>query len=368
MRVSEIKEICEDFEPIRDSDGLVKCQFFRDEMCSLPGEFLCKFIEEIKRRGDADFEASKKAEKISKAPATSPPANSPAFVSFDGKKTDKKAFSTPVEMNRTNRSSFSDTHDVPHTRGDKSDKPEFVFSHSRIGTFKQCPFKYFLKYILELPLEVTPAWAILGRAYHKAIETAYRTHGEKFDFDTTGDNYEDAKIRAVVEGALGSLYEEGEYEVENHFKMEVKDFFIRGYIDIYDIANARIIEHKTSGNAGAFNLLNVIYQFAMYLQAKPDTRLYKVNVIQKPRHKPKKTETPEEFGARILKEIKAAPAKYLKTIDFHASEIDVQKYFKEQVSVMEHIMACHQSGMFVRNPSACMTMACEYGKPCLTKL
>jgi len=352
MKVSDIKEICGDFSPVRDSDGNVKCQYWREQMCSLPGEFLCKVMVEMERR-QVQETAEAAAEKLRGRGAEKFSMEIPSET-----KTSTSPETKPETPTKTTKTKIS----VP------KDKPEFTFSHSRIGTFKQCPFKYFLRYVLELPTEGVPAWATLGRAYHQAIETAYQTHGEKFDFDSTGDLYDDAKIRAVVEGALSSLYEEGEYEVENHFKLEVKDFFIQGYIDLYDKTNHRIIEHKTSGNADNFNILNVIYQFAMYLQAKPETRLYKVNVIQKPRHKPKKGEKPEEFGARILKEIQAAPHKYLKCIDFHASEINVQKYFDEQVSVVEHIMKCHETGMFVRNPMACMTMACEYGEPCVTKL
>lgn len=54
-----------------------------------------------------------------------------------------------------------------------------VYSHSRLDTFRQCPRKFYYRYIAKIPLEDEPEQIapFLGSRVHDALEHLYRQAG-----------------------------------------------------------------------------------------------------------------------------------------------------------------------------------------------
>jgi len=331
MKTEDILKICNDFRIYNDPEtGKDRCMYYRDKTCSLPDKFLCKFLDEMARR---------------------------------------KEESTKI------------TKPVPETAAADGPVSDFEVSFSRVSLFNSCPYKYYLRYVEHAEPEVEQKWKIVGSAYHKAIETAYRTKGEGVSFETTGDEFEDFKIKAIIEGIYDKIFTFSEadmYEVEEPFKLRIpivlperkpwSHILIRGYVDLYDRRNLAIVEHKTSGDIEGFSLLNVLYQFSVYKAVKDQAKMYSINLIQKPRQRPKKGEGPVEFYQRILGEVREDPTKYYKRVDFHETEVDFKYYFDEFLLNVDTILFCHERGVFVRNPLNCLTMECEYRKTCVSRI
>lgn len=390
MNINDIKKICPDFVPYEDSEtGNVQCKFFEDGMCRTPNHFVCDYLtymenqertkeEPEKIQGQIKFNANVQSEasRATTETTTVTTINKVRKIP-EGKGDQLPGWATDAENKIEGKgdedNKKADDKEIEKVYTAKQDRDfEFIFSHSRISLFESCPFKYKLKYIEKVEPEITQKWKTVGRSYHQAIEHYLKT-GTTDDliFESTGDPYEDAKIIGVMEG-IGHNIKRAENpddtEVEQKVVTEIDGYKVQMYIDGYDKAAKAIIEHKTRADITSFSLLSVIYQLSFYVKGRPETEQYRVNLIGKPKLRPKKGESVGGFKDRVYGDVKKNPQKYFREITYHRSEFDVEKYQNEIAHKIKEIMRCHEDDMFVRRPGSCAMQECEYRKVCMSKL
>jgi len=113
-----------------------------------------------------------------------------------------------------------------------------IFSFSRLSLYETCPYRFYLKYVLDRPEPVTKPLA-LGKAVHKAIELLIQ-----------GADEEEAVIAALIEcdfhpevtrDEIVSLTRSAprlEGRAEVHFELPLtpaSDLKLQGYIDLLQI-------------------------------------------------------------------------------------------------------------------------------------
>ena len=187
-------------------------------------------------------------------------------------------------------------------------------SHSRIETFKNCPYKFKLQYHDELttlkPDEADNA-LFLGTALHsgieKGLEAALQEYFNQYPVITDLHINEAMKLETMIPKAVAML-PEGQFEV----KIEDEDF--KGFIDLLvpvDEDTFDIYDFKYSNNVSHYKESVQVHLYKYYFEKlNPDKRirnLYylcvpKVNIRQK------KTEDLYQFRQRLLEELtKAEP-------------------------------------------------------------
>ena len=173
------------------------------------------------------------------------------------------------------------------------------FSYSRVSTYEQCPYRFFLQYIQELKtLENYDAdnALYLGSMLHKAIETdvdtAVKEYYETFPIITDIHINEAMKIEELAP-KVKWLLPEGKHEVP----LENDEF--KGFIDY--LTNDEIFDFKYSNNIDRYlesGQLHVYKYFAEKLLGVEIKYLYYV-FVPKVAIRQKKTETIEQFRTRL---------------------------------------------------------------------
>ena len=164
-----------------------------------------------------------------------------------------------------------------------------VFSFSKIGTYKTCPYSYYLTYIQHVKRE-NGVYGILGSYVHEMLESlehgkmtneeAVKKWKEQIDLMEFMD-----ELKFPTEKSKHSYIEDitlylknfkpidigdKEFAVEEHFKIKISDFILQGYIDLYIIDNKKkeiqIVDYKTSSKSGftKSHLLEKCYQLILY--------------------------------------------------------------------------------------------------------
>ncbi|WP_382391922.1 RecB family exonuclease [Lentibacillus juripiscarius] len=126
-----------------------------------------------------------------------------------------------------------------------------IFSFSRLNLYKQCPNRFYNKYVLEKDEPMTQPLA-LGKAVHKAIEDKINgiPHQESilngyaeanFHEELTQSEIADLVEKAPVQSAMG--------DTETYFKLKLADEAnapqLQGFIDLIQ-PNGRITDWKTN--------------------------------------------------------------------------------------------------------------------------
>lgn len=334
MNVNEATEICPDFVPYTDpSTGALRCKCFARETktCALASRdgMSCLVLEHVK--------------KLKERTKVDAPKKTSADIA---------------------KKSYEDDYPIPPEL--KGETIEFFFSYSRIRTFLQCPYKYYLRYIekVEVP---TPMYFKFGTAFHKAIESVIRDGA--IEFESTGDEFQDAKLRGMLEGVMDKIPIEGNLKTEEPFSFASHGKrLVRGKIDLYDVDRKIVYDHKTTDDVNDYPILGTAYQFAVYGKAIPEAEEFIVNLFGKSKLRPKKGESAEEYGNRIKADAEKNPDKYYRKAYYARSEINVDRRFDEMMYLVDHILTLENFGKFIRNPSACSIQECEYKKFCISKL
>ena len=150
-----------------------------------------------------------------------------------------------------------------------------VFSFSKIGTYKTCPYSYYLTYIQHVKRE-NGVYGILGSYVHEMLESlehgkmtneeAVKKWKEQIDLMEFMD-----ELKFPTEKSKHSYIEDvtlylknfkpidigdKEFAVEEHFKIKISDFILQGYIDLYTITDGviDIYDYKTSSSSSALLL------------------------------------------------------------------------------------------------------------------
>ncbi|MBR9677406.1 PD-(D/E)XK nuclease family protein [Candidatus Woesearchaeota archaeon] len=175
-----------------------------------------------------------------------------------------------------------------------------VFSHSRISTFEQCPFRYKAKYVDKLlPEFETSIEAFLGSAAHHTLEKLYKDlqHGKMPTIEELQEELKDFWQKNYNENTI--IFVKKGYTAENYFVMATKfvnDYYNRfkpfnqskviacekkvevplnneysmlGYIDRVDFKDDayEIHDYKTSSSLPEQSKLDVDRQLALYAYA-----------------------------------------------------------------------------------------------------
>ena len=194
-------------------------------------------------------------------------------------------------------------------------------SYSRVECFKQCPYKYKLKYLDEL--KTLPNYDAdnalhIGTMLHKAIETDIETATQEyydlFPIITDAHINEVMKIEELAP-KVKWLLPDGQNEVE----LNCEDFI--GFIDL--LAGDSLFDFKYSNNIDRYlesGQLHVYKYYAEKLLGVEIKYLYYV-FVPKVAIRQKKTETIEQFRQRLRSELSEKQPK-LVCIEFDQTKVD----------------------------------------------
>lgn len=203
-----------------------------------------------------------------------------------------------------------------------------VVSHSRLSVYRQCPYRYMLRYIDEVkpfPDTADPANArLIGTALHTGIEkdvkTAIQEYYMSYPIITDRHVAEAMKLECRI-NQCKALLPDGEHEVE----ISLPDF--QGYIDllvpvsenIYDLYDFKYSNGRERYLEG--DQLH-IYK-AKYEEANPGKIIRNLYFLFSPKSfiRQKKTETLREFRARLAETLKESTPELVK-VDYDQSKVD----------------------------------------------
>lgn len=198
-------------------------------------------------------------------------------------------------------------------------------SYSRVSAFKQCPYKWKLRYLDEievLPSDDPTNALILGTAMHTGIEhdaaTAVREYLMSYPIATDKHYLEALKLETLVP-MVKKMLPPGQHEV----KMENERF--KGFVDLLvDNGNGTfsICDFKYSNNVDNYmtsQQLHVYKHFAAKILKIDVTDLYFV-FIPKIQIRQKKSESEIEFLKRLKGELQSAKIQ-IKRVEFQPSKV-----------------------------------------------
>lgn len=199
-----------------------------------------------------------------------------------------------------------------------------MWSYSRVQVFKQCPYKFKLKYLDEMQTikvvnEDDPL--LLGSAIHKGLEL--RDIDSAINYYKRGLNIysdlavnEEIKLKTMLEKAL-KIVPKGSPETT----IAYNDFI--GYADL--IANGNLYDFKYSASDRFLDGAQLsVYKYFLAKIGIDVEKLYYV-WIQKTAIRQRKTETLFEFRSRLAKELDNCQ---VKLIDMPYNKDQVSEYFK----------------------------------------
>lgn len=202
-----------------------------------------------------------------------------------------------------------------------------VFSHSRVETFKMCPYKYKLSYLDELdtlPSDDPMNALIIGSAMHLGIEQGLQAGIDyyKSQFYICSDNHyhEIMKFENLIPKVEPFINrEKGIFEKE----LLTKDF--RGFVDYLekDGNNVKIYDFKYSNNIDRYLLSDQLHLYKyFYEKLNPLDTVTELGFIFIPKIaiKQKKSETLNDFRNRLKSELEKSEVKLVK-IDYDPHKV-----------------------------------------------
>lgn len=233
-------------------------------------------------------------------------------------------------------------------------------SYSRIGTFKQCPYQYKLRYIdkLKTKFNLDPANAlVLGTAVHEGIEkadvvAAIKSYYSNYPSVTKAMVNEAIKLEILVDKAIKEL-PRGEYELQ----LDNDDFI--GFIDLLfkvDDNTYDLYDFKYSNNVKNYlesGQLHVYKYFFELLNPTKHIRNLHFVFIPKVKLKQDEYEEDEDYRKRLIAECEK-------------QELNVVPIEYKQEKVIEFLLDtkhCVESKDFNKNPSK-LCYWCDFKKYC----
>lgn len=195
------------------------------------------------------------------------------------------------------------------------------YSHSRVETFKNCPYKYKLRYIDELktlPSDDPQNPLIIGSAMHlgieKDVETAINWYYNQYPIITDLHINEAIKFESLIP-KVKKILPRGQHEI----KIETNDFI--GFADLIT-ENGDIYDFKYSNNVDKYLESKQLHLYKYYREMNCDktSDLYYV-FIPKVMIRQKKTETLFDFRKRLRERLEEIEPKIVK-IEFDENKID----------------------------------------------
>lgn len=168
------------------------------------------------------------------------------------------------------------------------------YSHSKLSTFEQCPYKYNLKYIQKIIPEVEKSIeAHLGTCVHHTLEWIYKevlnkniptldeaivVYSEKWNDEEVEDflivkkefssrDYFEKGLKFIIDYySKNHPFEDGTVELEKEVKINLGDSTIIGYIDRLSLGEKEIEIHdyKTANSIPSREKIETDRQLALY--------------------------------------------------------------------------------------------------------
>lgn len=195
------------------------------------------------------------------------------------------------------------------------------YSHSRVETFKNCPYKYKLRYIDELktlPSDDPQNPLIIGSAMHlgieKDVETAINWYYNQYPIITDLHVNEAIKLEKLIP-KVKDILPKGQHEI----KIETNDFI--GFADLVT-DNGDLYDFKYSNHIERYLESKQLHLYKHFRELNCDktNNLYYV-FIPKLFIRQKKTESLYDFRKRLMERLEELQPKIIK-IDFDENKID----------------------------------------------
>jgi hypothetical protein len=254
-------------------------------------------------------------------------------------------------------------------------------SVSRVGTFRDCPRKYYNRYVKQLQRRrFKPAALAFGTAWHDWLECWHSGSGEPEWADV--DDMDRMRLSHMAFGYINKWgREKGCSEVDCKLEMPVlnpvtlaksRSFTFAGYLDglMANEQGWRIFEHKTASTVNG----NYLAKLWSDSQLSGYTALCEYNgmdidhcvydVVCKSRIKQKKGESNEEFNARHA-DIYMDGSMYHREI-MPISKQQVSDWLRDLWQTTQFILMCQRTGQWPRNTGRCYDYysECEFAALC----
>lgn len=233
-------------------------------------------------------------------------------------------------------------------------------SHSRIETFKQCGYKYKLRYVDELKTYFNGDPAnplIIGTALHTGIEKDVKTAVDEYYSHypvITDQNVEEViKLEAIIPKCKAIL-PDGIYER----KIECPEFV--GFIDllvkvgegVYDL-----YDFKYSNNVKNYLESGQLHEYKHYFERTTGEKIRDLYFMFAPKVaiRMKKDETPEDFRKRLREELAGKEPQLVK-VDYNPEKV---------VDFLRNAKECRTATKFEKNESRLCDW-CDYKEYCQT--
>lgn len=234
------------------------------------------------------------------------------------------------------------------------------FSYSRVSTYGQCPYKWFLQYIKELrtiPETNADNALYLGLGLHKGIETGsveagleeYKSH---FNIITDAHINFMMQLEYQIPRVIALLPEGGEHELG----IETDEF--KGFIDY--VHGDTLYDFKFSNNVDNYTKSPQLSIYKHYLEkVRPDIKINhlkyvfvpKIQIRQKLKAKP--PETLQQFRERLKEHLEASEIKIVE-VDYEETSVT---QFKECCQYLKTVKE------FSKNPTKLCNW-CQYQQYC----
>lgn len=277
-----------------------------------------------------------------------------------------------------------------------------LLTSTRLSTLRRCPRQHYYRYELGLS-RIRSADALrLGAAFHKGLEL----HNKGLDaelaiaqatagYDRVPDWAEPLDwlvecetLRALLAGHFWRYSSDDLkiVEAEKVFEMPLvnpetgarsRTFTVSGKIDgIVQLADGRlaILEYKTAGedigsDSDYWLRLRCDPQISMYVLAARamghgiNTVLY--CVTRKPTIRPRKGESPQEYGLRLIGDIHERPDYYFQRREVPRLEDDLAEFQLELWQQAQQLLESRRHGRWFRNVGRMTCSGCEFANICL---
>lgn len=237
-------------------------------------------------------------------------------------------------------------------------------SYSRIGTFKQCPYQYYLRYIkgLKTKFNLDPTNAlVLGTAVHTGIEKrdvieAIKSYYSNYPSVTPLMVNEAIKLEILVEKAIKEL-PTGKYEL----LLEDEDF--KGFIDMLRLVDKdgdtewyELYDFKYSNNVENYLESGQLHVYAYWFEKiHPNKRIDSMYFVFIPKVKLKQDEyeSIEDYRKRLVAECEKQEIR-IEQVDYDPNKV---------IEFLLNTKQCVECTDFNKNKSK-LCYWCDYRKYC----
>lgn len=266
-----------------------------------------------------------------------------------------------------------------------------IVTSSEIGTYKNCPRKWWFRYDQELVPIAKARAPEFGSMVHAGLSAHYEGKDWESVVQTYGDssnawNGTETQIAIGTASALIQGYLKRDpvrsmghkvIGVEREFQVPLKTtsgsvsrkYVLAGKVDLVtqdSMGNTWLWDHKTASKALDATWLSLADQMRYYLWAdwnygcvsgdEPIGIIY--NLIRKPSIQPRQGDTPEDYATRLAGDTETRPEFYYQRESIIASDIET---IGEELLTLAKQLGKHR----YRNPGACQGWGCAYRDICI---